>query len=129
MKNLDNTIFILMGDHGNRFGAHVKQTLGWIESRMPYFNMLVPVDFLNQNPSIEYHLNANVNKLVTFFDLHETIKDLSNINHRKKYKNGSLTATHVRRKNLLWQNTRTVNIVPFHPLYRSTELCATQNHY
>ncbi|KAI6202189.1 hypothetical protein M3Y96_00922100 [Aphelenchoides besseyi] len=74
----DNTIMILMGDHGNRIADIQSTYSGRIEERMPMFSMYFPEKFKRLYPEKLKHFMINKNRLVSHFDLHETLQDILN---------------------------------------------------
>jgi hypothetical protein len=87
---LNNTLLILMADHGARF-VNVRQTLqGKYEERLPYFSFRVPDWFEKKYPQAMINLRSNVNKLTTPFDIHETFNDVIN------YTDNGMMANHNR---------------------------------
>lgn len=73
---LDNTILILMSDHGNRF-ANVRDTLqGKQEERLPFFSFTFPESFKRQFPREYKHFVANTDRLTTPFDINRTLRHL-----------------------------------------------------
>ncbi|XP_055903067.1 uncharacterized protein LOC129939183 [Eupeodes corollae] len=76
---LDDTILIVMSDHGNRF-SDVRNTLqGKQEERLPFFSFAFPESFKNRHPQEYRNFQENVNRLTTPFDIHETLLDILNI--------------------------------------------------
>ena len=74
--HLNNTLLILMSDHGARF-TQVRQTLqGKYEERMPFFSFRLPPKFAEKYPTIARNLKLNANRLTTPFDVHATFKDI-----------------------------------------------------
>lgn len=97
---LDNTILILMSDHGNRYASHfrnkicrfaknisiptlilrfaeVRNTLqGKLEERLPFFSFIFPEKFKKQFPKQYTNFRDNLNRLVTPFDIHKTLLDI-----------------------------------------------------
>ncbi|CAG5128739.1 unnamed protein product [Candidula unifasciata] len=72
---LNNTLLVVMGDHGARF-AEVRRTVsGKLEERMPYVSLRFPPWFELKYPHLIKNIRTNVNRLTTPFDLHETFKD------------------------------------------------------
>lgn len=56
---LDNTLFILMGDHGHRF-HDIRQTVtGKLEQKRPSLSMLIPRKLTEQNPLLNSILKQN----------------------------------------------------------------------
>ncbi|CAG5127274.1 unnamed protein product [Candidula unifasciata] len=73
---LNNTLLLIMADHGARF-ADVRRTLsGKLEERLPYVSLRFPPWFETKYPEIIKNMRTNVNRLTTAFDLHETFKDV-----------------------------------------------------
>lgn len=72
----ENTLFILMSDHGNRF-EKVRNTLqGKMEERLPFFSFTFPAWFKREHASAYQVFRGNVDRLVTPFDVHRTLQDL-----------------------------------------------------
>ncbi|XP_020717580.1 uncharacterized protein LOC101462680 isoform X2 [Ceratitis capitata] len=73
---LDNTILIMMSDHGNRFAA-VRATLqGKQEERLPFFSFTFPRSFQKQFPHYYAKFVGNAESLTTPFDVHATLQHL-----------------------------------------------------
>ncbi|XP_058825046.1 uncharacterized protein LOC131685374 [Topomyia yanbarensis] len=73
---LNNTVMIMMSDHGNRF-AGVRNTLqGKQEERLPFFSFSFPEWFKRQYREQYKNFQSNLDKLVTPFDVHETLQDI-----------------------------------------------------
>lgn len=83
---LDNTVLILMGDHGNRFDAIRKTVIGRVEERMPFFSVTLPkkLHYLKTN------LDANSNVLTSWHDVYEMLMDLAMDNLKPVSKRASL---------------------------------------
>ncbi|XP_069105006.1 uncharacterized protein [Argopecten irradians] len=76
---LNNTILILMSDHGSRF-ADIRETFqGKLEERLPYFALRFPPWFKVKYPDIHTNVLSNAKKLTTPFDIHETFHDILDI--------------------------------------------------
>ena len=76
---LENTLLIVFGDHGNRLTKYSYETLqGKMERYLPFLSILLPKKLWNTS----YHLNAirNKNKLVTAFDVHQTLRNFLHLN-------------------------------------------------
>ncbi|XP_054163318.1 uncharacterized protein LOC128961138 [Oppia nitens] len=73
---LNNTIFILMGDHGNRFGPVLQTVIGRIEERMPLFAVRLPDRMVEKYPHLLNTLETNSEKLITWLDLYEMLTDI-----------------------------------------------------
>lgn len=76
-EHINDTIFILMGNHGIRYGEIPLTDAGWIEGRMPYFSMLLPQHLLKNYPHLTDNLKANEKRLTTWFDFHEMLMDIA----------------------------------------------------
>ncbi|KAK0041778.1 hypothetical protein Bpfe_028820, partial [Biomphalaria pfeifferi] len=72
---LENTLLILMGDHGARYNSVRSTFAGKLEERLPYFSFLFPKWFEEKYPQAIQNLRDNTKKLTTPFDIHETLKD------------------------------------------------------
>lgn len=73
---LNDTFLIVMGDHGLRFGKIRQTQPGKLEERLPFLALIPPPWFRDRFPKSERNLRINRNRLVTAFDLHETLKQL-----------------------------------------------------
>ncbi|CAF0772688.1 unnamed protein product [Adineta steineri] len=74
--HFDNTIFILMTDHGARFSTLRKTYQGKLEERLPFISIRMPTKFQDKYPHLMYNLRLNSHRLTTPFDLHETFEHL-----------------------------------------------------
>ncbi|KAL1450068.1 hypothetical protein WDU94_002523, partial [Cyamophila willieti] len=73
---LNNTLLVVMSDHGNRF-ANVRNTQqGKLEERLPFFSFVFPSWFQAKYPEAHRAFTINSQRLVTPFDIHETLADL-----------------------------------------------------
>jgi hypothetical protein len=76
---LDNTLFILLGDHGNRLSRYFAETeQGKVEHTKPFLSIRVPRKLW----SSKYFRNLQINrhKLITPFDIHKTLKHFFYLN-------------------------------------------------
>ena len=73
---LNNTIIILMADHGARFHDLRQTVQGKVEERMPYFGFRFPSWFAKRYPDAFFTFKNNIHKLTTPFDIHETFMDI-----------------------------------------------------
>ena len=70
---LDDTVQVIMADHGNHMSPwYYFFKSGEMERSLPALFLVVPREFLDQNPEFEENLRANKHKLVTVFDLYAT---------------------------------------------------------
>ncbi|CAH1133732.1 unnamed protein product [Ceutorhynchus assimilis] len=78
---LNDTILIFMSDHGIRWGG-IRQTYqGQMEERLPFVIMALPEWFKSSYPQAVMNLKRNVRRLTTPFDLHETLKELLDVDN------------------------------------------------
>ncbi|XP_037958660.1 uncharacterized protein LOC119688092 isoform X3 [Teleopsis dalmanni] len=75
----NNTIVILMSDHGLRWGSFRKTYQGSMEERQPLFMPIFPKWFKSRYPRAYKNLETNANRLTTPFDVHEMLNDLVNL--------------------------------------------------
>ncbi|XP_075987652.1 uncharacterized protein LOC142984134 isoform X2 [Anticarsia gemmatalis] len=72
---LEDTIVMVMGDHGPRY-ANVRDTFqGKLEERLPLMCILLPEKLKRARPSVQAALEQNVNALTTPHDIHATVLD------------------------------------------------------
>ena len=75
---LNNTLLILMSDHGERYGELRAITQGRGEQRRPYLGLRFPDWFYQQYPDISDNLRRNTDRLITLFDVHDTLIEMLN---------------------------------------------------
>ncbi|KAL3281046.1 hypothetical protein HHI36_004270 [Cryptolaemus montrouzieri] len=74
----NNTVVIILADHGHRFAA-IRNTLqGKQEERLPFFSVILPPWFQKKYPHFHKALKSNVDRLTTPFDVHATLKSILN---------------------------------------------------
>ena len=76
---LDNTMLIVMTDHGNKLVSYASTDSGKKERSLPFFSLKLPNNLANS----KYHKNLlnNKDKLVTPFDLYKTLNHFLFINN------------------------------------------------
>lgn len=72
---LNQTVIILMSDHGIRWGSYRDTSQGSLEDRLPMLRFIIPEWFQNMYPRAIRNLNENTVRLTTPYDLHETLLD------------------------------------------------------
>lgn len=77
-STLEDSIFILMGDHGNRFGPILQTAVGRIESAMPFFSIHIPKKITTRHPHLNEYLKLNQKRLTTWLDVREMLLDVAN---------------------------------------------------
>lgn len=58
----DNTVLVIMGDHGNRIGDIQHSFVGRIEERMPLFSIYLPKKLRNMYSKNILNLEVNSNR-------------------------------------------------------------------
>ncbi|VDM62449.1 unnamed protein product [Angiostrongylus costaricensis] len=71
---IDQSFFIMMGDHGPRRDGIGETLLGKYENSNPFLVVLIPSKY--RSTSIHYELYKKANELITHFDLHATLMDI-----------------------------------------------------
>lgn len=74
--HLNNSLLVLMSDHGARFQNIRVTEQGKYEERMPFLAIRVPPWFAHRYPKVVHNLRANAHKITTPFDLHATFMDI-----------------------------------------------------
>jgi hypothetical protein len=76
----DNTFIFVMSDHGIHYGPFFdREWTGYLEHKFPLLTMLVPPQFQTEYPTQFSNLAHNTQKLVTHYDMYQTIKDLGTL--------------------------------------------------
>ncbi|KAH8242814.1 hypothetical protein KR032_002314 [Drosophila birchii] len=78
-----NTFVLLMSDHGLRFGQFAGTLQGMREISLPTAIAIYPRWMVQQFPLAIKNLKVNAHRLMTTHDLHETLKDLANLENLK----------------------------------------------
>ncbi|KAI5644585.1 hypothetical protein NE865_03474 [Phthorimaea operculella] len=83
----NDTLLVVMGDHGPRYD-YIRQTLqGRLEERLPLLAIRLPDTLKATRPEAFENLRSNVDTLTTVHDLHATILDVLDMRHHwNKYK-------------------------------------------
>ena len=75
---MENTIFILFGDHGARWGGgsfrNTKQ--GRLEEYNPFYSIVLPPEFKYKYRELYENMRANTEELTSHFDVHWTLKHI-----------------------------------------------------
>ncbi|XP_057309240.1 uncharacterized protein LOC130647407 [Hydractinia symbiolongicarpus] len=96
--SLNKTILFLLGDHGARYGKVRQSQVGYYEERLPFLSITLPKWFRNKHTSVYNALLENTQRLVTPFDIHETLLDIAQKNY-----NGNQRKNNVRHKSLFYK--------------------------
>lgn len=70
---INDTIVVLMSDHGMNHGFYRETEMGFIESNLPFVYFWLPESFKRSNPTAVENLIENKHKLTSHFDLHLTL--------------------------------------------------------
>ena len=81
----DQTMLILMSDHGARFSSLRTTYQGKLEERLPFLSIRMPKEFQEKYPQIMSNLRINSHRLTTPFDLHETFEHLFDFHSSDPY--------------------------------------------
>lgn len=78
---LNKTVLIVLSDHGAVYGNMTKTEQGWkgLEERLPILHILPPPSFSKEYSYAYENLKENSNRLITPFDLHDTLIDLLDV--------------------------------------------------
>jgi hypothetical protein len=74
---LEDTVLVLMGDHGLGFSKYAYTKKGQHDYHNPIFLMAWPKRVLDMNPEWRTNLHQNTDKLVTVLDLHATLRGVA----------------------------------------------------
>ena len=93
---LNNTVLVVLGDHGWRYGEFRQTIQGKLEERLPLFTMAFPKWFKKRHPQLAKNLKTNTNRLTSWFDSYVTLNHLLDYpNEPKKQKHGVSLLTEV----------------------------------
>lgn len=75
---LDDSVVIIMADHGHRFAKLRETHQGQLEERLPFFSIALPKAFREtEHGKLMYeNLKKNKDRLTTPFDIHATLMDV-----------------------------------------------------
>jgi hypothetical protein len=65
--HLNNTVVIVLGDHGHRFSEIRKTDIGRVEDRMPFLAVSLPKQFKHRHPHLVEGLAENCNTLLSWY--------------------------------------------------------------
>ncbi|RWS24484.1 hypothetical protein B4U80_13213 [Leptotrombidium deliense] len=75
--NLNDTILIMMGDHGIMHGDYTETPLGHMEGSLPYFGIRVPEVLDKKYPHLREYLSKNSERLLSWWDIRKMVLDIS----------------------------------------------------
>ena len=73
---LNNTLLIVMSDHGARIGDARATLQGKLEERLPLMSLTFPKWFSQKHPDLVHNLKENSNIVTSPFDLYATFRDM-----------------------------------------------------
>lgn len=82
----ENSLVLLLSDHGMRFGEIRKTFIGYIEERSPFMFIWVPEWFQKKYPRKYYNMVINQNRLTSPFDIYVTLKTLLEMDDDKDFR-------------------------------------------
>ncbi|XP_068621495.1 uncharacterized protein [Battus philenor] len=121
-KYLDETILILVSDHGIRWGDIRMTKQGRLEERLPLVHILLPSSFQVKHTLAYNNLRSNSRRLTTPFDLYATMTDLVDINtiDDEKIKH---------RSSLYYSRDRSISLFLPIPTNRTCPLAGIDDHW
>ena len=72
----NDSLVIVLSDHGMRYGDIRTTFIGWYEERLPFIYIWIPEWFREQDPEAYKSLRINQNRLTSPYDLYETLRDI-----------------------------------------------------
>ena len=88
---LNNTLLILLGDHGWRFGEFRQTVQGKLEERLPLFTMTFPRWFKKRYQTLAKNLKTNTERLTSWFDVYATFNHLLEYPNKPRHGTSLLT--------------------------------------
>jgi hypothetical protein len=73
--HLERSILIVGSDHGFRLGGASATYIGRIENNMPFLTVYIPEVLKQKYPWLQKNLQYNTDKLISAFDIHQTVVD------------------------------------------------------
>ncbi|XP_026757113.2 uncharacterized protein LOC113516836 [Galleria mellonella] len=119
---LDDTILILLSDHGIRWGDIRYTKQGRLEERLPFVHILVPPTFEENYNRAYNNLRLNSRRLTTPFDIHATLSDLINLD--------SLTDEKITsRSEMPYAHDRSISLFLPLPKNRTCKIAGIDDHW
>lgn len=72
----NDSMVVLLSDHGMRYGDIRGTFVGWYEERLPFIYIWLPKWFRDQNPEAAEALYVNQNRLTSPYDVYETLREV-----------------------------------------------------
>ncbi|CAI2352336.1 unnamed protein product [Caenorhabditis sp. 36 PRJEB53466] len=88
----DDSLVIVMADHGHRFAKLRETHQGQLEERMPFFSIALPKQLREtaKGAEMERNLRENKEKLTSPFDIHASLLDILQLSELKKEQVGQM---------------------------------------
>ena len=74
---LDNTLLVIMGDHGPRVGSAVDSPMGLLETSLPFLSIRLPSLLGDKYSHLSNYLELNEERLTTPFDVRQMLLDVA----------------------------------------------------
>ncbi|EFO84083.1 hypothetical protein CRE_16932 [Caenorhabditis remanei] len=83
----DDSLVIVMADHGHRFAKLRETHQGQLEERMPFFSISIPKQLRDTEKGkiMEKNLRENAEKLTSPFDIHASLMDILNLSSAENF--------------------------------------------
>lgn len=73
----ENSIIFIYSDHGDRFHTERQSRQGYLEERLPFMSIFLPLEIKRKYPEKFKALVENKDRLISPFDIHETLRDIT----------------------------------------------------
>lgn len=111
--HLENTLLVIVADHGTSYGDDRSTVAGKFEENLPYLSLTFPTGFREKHGKLMDNLRENSNRLTTAFDVHATLTSLLDVNSIKIPVNATSRAVSLLQE-IPWQRTCTSASIDMH---------------
>ncbi|CAH4014319.1 unnamed protein product [Pieris brassicae] len=119
---LENTVLILLSDHGIRWGDIRFTKQGRLEERLPFIHILLPPSFRENYREAYKNMYLNSHRLTTPFDIHATLIDLVNLE--------SINDNNIQlRSSTQYTNARSISLFLSIPDNRTCKAAGIEDHW
>ncbi|CAL8068717.1 unnamed protein product [Orchesella dallaii] len=122
----NQTLLILLSDHGLRWGPIMDTMQGTLELRMPFVYFIIPTWFKESYAVAYQNLKTNFDKFTTPYDFHETLADLVNLESVTNYEIRAREVKLLRRPMTL---PRGISLFLPIPITRTCPMAGIEDHY
>jgi hypothetical protein len=119
---LDETILILLSDHGIRWGNIRYTKQGRLEERLPFVHILLPQSFRENYQNAYDNLRLNSKRLTTPYDIHATLTDLIDL---RQVRDETIES----RTKMGYANDRSISLFLPIPGNRTCKMAAIDDHW